>query len=166
MKWPVGAKIHIDNKRVFLISEFLLSGIHYSIGVSNLVFVVEKVFNKSPVAFARGAFDCVCWALWSGNLKSAWFGMVRGYYLGLRTKNSSATLSRTSFFLVGAFSFKKNARHLQWPFFFRLTLIRPLFRETPETTKAKCQVRPMQILCKGSPFHFYLLKVTYKTGRD
>ena len=28
MKLPVGAKIRIDYKRVFLISEFLVSGIH------------------------------------------------------------------------------------------------------------------------------------------
>ena len=41
-----------------------------------------------------------------------------------------------------------------------LTLIGPLFRETPETTKASAKRSP-----KGPTFIFYFFKVTYKTGR-
>ena len=67
-------------------------------------------------------------------------------------------------FLVGAFSFWG-----KMPDFYsdlRLTLIGPLFRETPETTKADANLLPMHTYCKGSPFDFfYFLKVTYKTER-
>ena len=58
------------------------------------------------------------------------------------------------------FHSRKNARLLQWLF---SSLIGPLFRETPETTKAKSG--QCKLTAKGPPFIFYFFKVTYKTGR-
>ena len=66
-------------------------------------------------------------------------------------------------FYSALFHFKEKCPTLTVTFF-RLTMIGPLFRETPGTSKAKSG--QCKLSAKGPPFHFYFFKVTYKTGRN
>ena len=60
-------------------------------------------------------------------------------------------------FLVGGFSFqRKMPDSYSDRFFCRLTLIGPLFKETPETTKAKYGQCKVTNLLQRVPFHFLL----------